>query len=76
MAGVKKSRGRNNPKMKTNRAAKKRFSKTGTGLIKFASRGKRHGMSNKRRKILRQKRLTQYMAKGDAKLVDRMLPYL
>ena len=76
MAGCNKARGKNNPKMKTNRAAAKRFTKTGTGLIKFSSRGKRHGMSNKRRKILRQKRLSNYMAPGDARLVERQLPYL
>ncbi len=76
MAGIKKSRGRNNPKMKTKRGAAKRFTKTGTGLVKFGQKGRRHGMSNKRRKILRQKRLAQYMAPGDARLVARQLPFL
>lgn len=75
MAGCKKSRA-NKPKMKTNRAAAKRFSKTGTGLIKFQAKGRRHGLSNKSRKRKRQLKKTQYMTKGDAGLVSRMLPYL
>ena len=37
------------PKMKTNRAAAKRFKVTGTGLVMRYSSGKRHGMIGKRR---------------------------
>lgn len=74
MAGCKKSRG-NKPKMKTNRAAAKRFSVTGTGKVKFGTKGRRHCLSNKSRKRKRQMRRANYMTKGDAKLVSRMLPY-
>lgn len=76
MAGCKKSRGRNKPKMKTNRGAAKRFSVTGTGKVKFASKGHRHGLSNKTRKKKRQQRLANYMRTGDAKLVARQIPYM
>ena len=37
------------PKMKTNRAAAKRFKVTGTGKVVRYSAGKRHGMIAKRR---------------------------
>ena len=48
MAGSKKSRG-DRPKMKTRRGAAKRFSRTGTGKVKFSRKGKRHILSNKSR---------------------------
>jgi len=75
MAGCNKKRG-NKPKMKTNRAAAKRFTVTGSGLIKFSSKGHRHGLSNKSRKRKRQQLKANYMTKGDAKLVARQIPYL
>lgn len=75
MAGCNKKRG-DKPKMKTNRAAAKRFSVTGTGLVKFPSKGHRHGLSNKTRKKKRQQRRANYMVKGDANLVARQIPYL
>jgi large subunit ribosomal protein L35 len=37
------------PKMKTNRAARKRFKITGSGLVVRAQAGKRHGMIGKKR---------------------------
>jgi large subunit ribosomal protein L35 len=64
------------PKMKTNRAAAKRFSKTGTGLIKFGAKGHRHGLSNKSRKHNRNLKKVRYMEKGDAQRVARQIPYL
>ena len=75
MAGVKKSRGAGKPKMKTNRGAAKRFSVTGTGKVKFGAKGMRHGLSNKSRKVKRQKRKARYMTSGDVKLVSRQIPY-
>ena len=39
------------PKMKTNRSAAKRFSKTATGLIQFGAKAHRHCLSNKSRKL-------------------------
>lgn len=75
MAGSKKSRA-NKPKMKTHQGAAKRFSVTGTGKVKFASKGHRHNLSNKTRKHKRQQRKANYMAAGDKRLVERLIPYL
>lgn len=73
MAGCKKSRGLNKPKMKSKRAAKKRFSLTGTGKVTFKKKGLRHGMSNKNRKRKRNLRKAGLMTTGDAGLVIRAL---
>lgn len=73
MAGCKKSRGLNKPKMKSNRAFKKRFSVTGSGLVKFKKKGLRHGMCNKNRKRKRNLVKAGIMTSGDARLVIRAL---
>jgi large subunit ribosomal protein L35 len=73
MAGCNKSRGLNKPKMKSNRASKKRFSVTGSGLVKFKKKGLRHGMCNKNRKQKRNLRKAGIMTAGDARLVRRAL---
>ena len=65
-----------NPKMKTNRSAAKRFSTTGTGLIVFGAKGHRHCLSNKSRKLNRNKKRVRYMVPGDAARVARQIPYL
>lgn len=75
MAGCNKSRG-DKPKMKTNRGAAKRFKVTGGGKVRFWSKGHRHCLSNKNRKQKRQQRRANYMSPGDAKLVERQIPYL
>jgi large subunit ribosomal protein L35 len=75
MAGCNKKRG-NKPKMKTNRAAAKRFTVTGTGKVKFGSKGHRHCLSNKTRKHKRQQRKANYLSAGDMKLVSRLIPYM
>lgn len=64
------------PKVKTNRAAAKRFSKTASGLVKFGAKGHRHGLSNKSRKHNRNLKKVRYMEKGDAERVARLIPYL
>lgn len=73
MAGCKKSRGLNKPKMKSNRATKKRFSLTASGKVKFKKKGLRHGMCNKNRKRKRNLRKAGIMTIGDAGLVMRAL---
>lgn len=73
MAGCKKSRGLNKPKMKSNRASKKRFSLTATGLVKYKKKGLRHGMCNKNRKRKRNLGKAGYLRSGDAGLVMRHL---
>ena len=63
------------PKLKTKSSIKKRFSRTGSGKIKFKSSGKRHGMSKRSNKFVRNSRRSTIMAPGDAALIDHMLPY-
>ena len=63
------------PKMKTNRAAAKRFSVTGTGKIKYKKRGLRHcleGVSKDTKWGLGQ---TGYIADVDHANVARLIPY-
>ena len=57
------------PKLKTKSSLKKRFSRTGTGKIKFKPAGKRHGMSKRNTKR------SAIMSPGDSALIDHMLPY-
>ena len=63
------------PKLKTKSSLKKRFSRTGTGKIKFKPAGKRHGMSKRSNKFIRSTKRSAIMSPGDAALIDHMLPY-
>lgn len=76
MAGCKKSRALNRPKMKTKRAAAKRFTVTASGLVKHAAKGRRHCLSNKGRKRKRQLAKARTMVSGNQNLVERLIPYL
>ena len=62
------------PKLKTNRGAAKRFSKTGSGAFKRAQSHRRHILTKKSTKRKRQLRTGSYIAKCDAGLVQQMLP--
>ncbi len=64
------------PKMKTKRAAAKRFSKTGTGELKRNKAYKRHILtkkSTKRKRALRQATITDAT---NVKTMKKILPYL
>ena len=63
------------PKLKTKSSIKKRFSRTGTGKIKFKSAVKRHGMSKRSKKFIRNTKKSNIMSPGDAALIDHLLPY-
>ena len=63
------------PKLKTKSSIKKRFSRTGSGKIKFKPAGKRHGMSKRSNKFVRNAKKSNIMASGDSALIDHMLPY-
>ena len=63
------------PKLKTKSSVKKRFYRTGKGKLKMAAAGKRHGMSKRSKKFIRNTRRSGIMAAGDAALIDHMLPY-
>lgn len=57
------------PKLKTKSICKRKFRITGTGKITFKSTGKRHGMSKRSNRQIRQKRRLQEMSPGDSKFV-------
>ncbi len=63
------------PKMKTNRGAAKRFSKTGKGGFKRSSSHLNHILTKKKSKRKRQLGMTKQIAASDVKSVRRMLPY-
>ena len=60
------------PKIKTKSGAKKRFKITGTGRVKTAMPGKRHGMIKRTKKQIRQKRGTRVLFKTDG---DNVVKY-
>lgn len=63
------------PKMKTNRAASKRFKKTGTGRIRRPKQGGQHGMLGKSRKRRRRARDNDMVSPAMEKRVKILLPY-
>lgn len=63
------------PKLKTNKAAAKRFRFTKKGKIKKRNAGRRHILGNKKRKRKRQLRRPGYLSKADARKIRRLLPY-
>jgi large subunit ribosomal protein L35 len=63
------------PKMKTKSGAKKRFKMTGTGKVKVAAQGKRHGMIKRTSKFVRNARGTMVLTDSDAKIVKKYMPY-
>jgi len=62
------------PKMKTNRAAAKRFKKTGSGKFKFAKANAGHMMTKKSTKRKRDLRKGHVIAKSDLKELRLLLP--
>jgi large subunit ribosomal protein L35 len=63
------------PKLKTKSGAKKRFKMTGTGKVKAAAQGKRHGMIKRTAKFVRNARGTMVLTDSDAKIVKKYMPY-
>ena len=63
------------PKMKTNRAAAKRFRKTASGKFKCGHAFKSHILTKKATKRKRNLRGTNHVRKEDAGRVARMMPY-
>jgi len=64
------------PKMKTNKSAAKRFSKTGTGKLKRNKANKQHILtkkSTKRKRNLRQSAMTDAT---NVKNMKKILPYI
>lgn len=63
------------PKIKTIKSAAKRFSKTGKGGFKRGQAYKRHILTKKSAKRIRQLRGTTQVAACDVREVRQMLPY-
>lgn len=64
------------PKLKTNRAAAKRFKKTATGKLKRMKAGKQHILTKKSTKTKRNLRKAAMMDKTNEKNMKKILPYL
>lgn len=63
------------PKMKTNRAAAKRFRVTGTGRVRRGKACKSHMMYGKGTSRLRRLRKNDMVDKADEKRILRLLPH-
>ena len=63
------------PKMKTNRAAAKRFKVTGSGRVRRSKQGGQHGMIGKSRKRLRRLRDNDMVDASMQERVKILLPY-
>ncbi len=64
------------PKLKTNRAAAKRFKKTGTGKLKRNKAYKRHILTKKTTKNKRNLRKPALVDSTNVKTMKKILPYL
>jgi large subunit ribosomal protein L35 len=62
-------------KLKTKKAAAKRFSFTATGKVKFKRVNKRHGLGNKTAARKLKLRSSGILFEGDIKHVEKCLPY-
>ena len=63
------------PKLKTNRGAAKRFSRTGTGRFKRSQSHLNHILTKKSTKRKRHLRSAALVNTNDEKAVSKMLPY-
>jgi large subunit ribosomal protein L35 len=63
------------PKMKTRRAAAKRYRTTGSGKVKVARANKQHILTKKSSKRKRQLRGMNVVDPADAQNLRRVLPY-
>ena len=64
------------PKMKTNRAAAKRFKVTGTGKLKRSKAYKRHILTKKTTKTKRNLRKAAIVDATNVKAMKKILPYM
>lgn len=62
------------PKLKTKKAAAKRFKKTGSGKIKRGNVNRRHILESKSKKNKRQGRRDVVISPTDVRRVKKMLP--
>jgi large subunit ribosomal protein L35 len=64
------------PKIKTNRAAAKRFKRTGSGKLRRMKAYKSHILTKKTRKRKRNLRKSTLVSEVDASRVGKMVPYI
>jgi large subunit ribosomal protein L35 len=63
------------PKMKTKKAAAKRYHVTGTGKIRYKKQGLRHILTKKNAKRKRRLRLPAILSSVETKRVKQLMPY-
>jgi large subunit ribosomal protein L35 len=63
------------PKMRTNRAAAKRFKRTGTGKLKRAKAYGRHNLGSKTRKRKRRLHAPALVEPTERRRMQKLLPY-
>jgi large subunit ribosomal protein L35 len=63
------------PKMKTRRAAAKRYHVTGSGKVKYKKQGLRHILSKKTTKRKRHLRKAGLLSPAEEKRARKLLPY-
>lgn len=63
------------PKLKTNRGAAKRFSRTASGRFKHRQSHRNHILTKKSAKRIRKLRHMQMIDKNDEKALAQLLPY-
>lgn len=64
------------PKMRTRRAAAKRFSATANGKIKRGRKNSRHILEKKTQERKKRASQTDYVHAADVNTVKKMLPYI
>ncbi len=73
-AAIKMNAGEKMPKIKTNRAAAKRFKKTGTGKFAYSKAYGSHILTKKTRKRKRSLRKSRIISGSDQKAIRLLLP--
>jgi len=63
------------PKLKTNRGAAKRFTRTASGRLKMTQSHRRHILTKKSTKRKRHLRSPALVCKADSAMIARLLPY-
>ena len=63
------------PKMKTKKAAAKRYHVTGTGRVRYKKQGLRHILTKKNAKRKRRLRLPAILSHVEEKRIRQLLPY-
>ncbi len=63
------------PKMKTRKAASKRYSFTGTGKVKYKKQGLRHILTKKSTKRKRNLRKSGVLSEAETAKAKKLMPY-